>query len=280
MSIEIISDRLPEKSASLAFLIRHIAYLSNPSHLDHLDKVEIHPPKFYNLKNSTTAGFLKVVTDADDAYLKFRDGMTGKRTSDIWDESIYRTPDKIDLSIGERTAVELTMLSIRPGTPAFMQWHHNYVRESWDLHVLTPTKYFGWPPCVILSSLFGAGKKHIVAELDFLDDDLAYNLNLHRGPDQQIISKIKRKKHKALKAIGKKPPLAQEIAGITMGPVTRANLVDLVRSLGHQVTRPLIGTARYLSVIYRGRKQTRRKNIEDLLTDIAEIQHGINTPVI
>ena len=116
--------------------------------------------------------------------------------------------------------------------------------------------------------------------MDLLDDDLVYNLNLHRGTDQQIISKIKRKKHKALKAIGKKPSLAQEIAGITKNPVTRENIVDLVRSLGHQVTRPPKEEARYLSVIYRGRKQTRRNNIEDLLADIADIQHGIKIPAI
>ena len=278
--IEIITDRSPHKAASIVFLQAHIDYLSDPEHADHKGKVEIHPPKFYNLKNPTTAGFLKAVSDSAAAYLDFRYGKLGKRTSDIWDESIYRTPDNTDLSVGERIAVELTMLSIRPGTPAFMQWHYNHTRGSWDLHVLTPTKSTDWPPRVILSSLFGAGKKNIYAEMDFLDDDLAYNLNLHREPDKQIISKIARKKHKSLKAIGVKPSLAEEIAGITKLPVSRVNIVDLVRSLGHQVTRPLTGAARYLSVIYRGRKQTRRNNIEGLLADIADIQHGIKIPMI
>jgi hypothetical protein len=280
MTIEIITDRSPHKAASTVFLQAHIDYLSDPNHPDHKGKVEIHPPKFYNLKNPTTVGFLKAVTDADDSYLKFRDGMTGKRTSDIWDESIYRTPDNTDLSVGERTTVELTMLSIRPGTPAFMQWHYNHTRGSWDLHVLTSNKSTDWPPRVILSSLFGAGKKNIYAEMDYIDDDLVYNLNLHRGPDNQIVSKLERKKKKALIAIGEKPSLAQEIAGITKQVVTRANLVDIVRSLGHQVARPPKGEARYLSVIYRGRKQTRRNNIEDLLAYIADIQHDIKIPAI
>ena len=278
--IEIITDRSPHKAASIVFLQAHIDYLSDSEHTDHKDKVEIHPPKVFNLKNPTTAGFLKAVTDADDSYLKFRDGMTGKRTGDIWEESIYRTPDNTDLSVSEREVVELTMLSIRPGTPAFMQWHYNHTRGSWDLHVLTPTKSTDWPPRVILSSLFGAGKKNIYAEMDYIDDDLVYNLNLHRGPDNQIVSKLERKKKKALIVIGEKPSLTQEIAGITKQVVTRANLVDIVRSLGHQVARPPKGEARYLSVIYRGRKQTRRNNIEDLLADIADIQHGIKIPAI
>lgn len=276
MTIEIISDRSPHKAASLQFLQAHIDYLSNPSHADHLNKVEIHPPKVYNLANPTAAGFLKAVTDADQAYIKFRSGKRGKRTDSIWDETVYRTPDKTDLNDGERSMVELTMLSIRPGNPAFMQWHYNIERESWDLHVLTPTKSTDWPPHVQLSATFGAGKKHVYAELERLDQDLVDSLNKHRPPGKKITSKLERKREKALAAIGEPPSLAQEIANSTKKPVSRANLVELVQALGHQVKRPPKGEARFLSVIFSGAKQTRRQNIPDLLHDVATIQQELN----
>lgn len=273
MTIEIISDRSPHKAASLKFLQAHIDYLSDPTHLDHKDKVEIHPPKVYNLANPTAAGFLKAVTDADQAYIKFRDGKRGKRTDSIWDETVYRTPDNTDLDDGERTMVELTMLSIRPGNPAFMQWHFNNERESWDLHVLTPTKSADWPPQVVLSATYGAGKKHIFAELERLDQDLVDSLNKHRPPGKKITSKLERKKEKALAAIGKKEDLAKELARIAKGTVTRENLLSLIAQAGHQVSRPpKSDSAQFVSIVFDGRKQPRRKNIAQLLIDIADIQ--------
>ena len=111
MTIKFISDRSPHKAASLKFLRTHIAYLSDSEHADHKGKVEIHPQKVFNLKNPTTAGFLKALIDAGDSSLKFRDGKAGNRTNSIWNETIYRTPDNTDLSVGERTMVELKILT-------------------------------------------------------------------------------------------------------------------------------------------------------------------------
>jgi hypothetical protein len=157
-----------------------------------------------------------------------------------------------------------------------MQWHFNNERESWDLHVLTPTKSADWPPHVTLSANFGAGKKHVYAELERLDQDLVDSLNKHRPPGKKITSKRERKKEKAVAAIGEKPSLAQELANSTKNPVSRDNLVELVEALGHQVKRPPKGEARFLSVIFSGAKQTRRQNIPDLLHDVATIQQDLN----
>jgi hypothetical protein len=280
MSIEIIEDRSPVKSASVVYLKLHIDYLSDALHDDHIYTVGIHQPKFYNLKIASVKGFISAVKDAQNAYLKFRDGIRGKRTDSLWDETIYRTPDNTDLTPDERIIVEKKMLTIRRGSPALTQWHYNYERGSWDLHVLSPTKSSDWPPRVLLTSRFGAGKEHVFAEMDRLDQEIADALNEHRKPDQQIVSKIERKKERAIEAIGVQPSLASEIASITMELVTRANLVKFVQLLGHQIKRRPGARARFLSVIFEGRKQTRRIDIEERLVEIAEIQRSLKAPNI
>lgn len=123
-------SRSPRKAASLAFLKNYISYLSDTEHEDHRGKVEIQPPKVFNVKNPTADAFMQAVSDADESYIKFRTGLKGKRTDRIWDEAIYRTPDDTDLDEEECARVELTMLSIKPGTPAFLQWHYNTGRKS------------------------------------------------------------------------------------------------------------------------------------------------------
>lgn len=267
--IKIVNDRAAVKSASLSYLLAHIKYLSDSDHPDHKDKIEIHSHKIYNVPCSTTGGFLAAVLNTEEAYVGYREGKRGKRTNSVWDESIYRTPDNTDLNERELIEVEREMLSIRPkGTPAFTQWHYNKIRASWDLHVLCPTKSSDWPPRVILSDRYGAGKENIYPALDRLDQDLVDLLNLHRASDKRIKSKLERKKEKALAALGEKKALAKEIARLTKGSITRGNLVDLIQEAGHQVPRPPQSeSARTISVIFSGRKQPRRYDIAELLDE-------------
>lgn len=267
-------SRSPHKAASLGFLKVHISYLSDLQHSDHKGKVEIHTPKIFNSK-PTREGFITAVIDAEESYIKFRTGLKGKRTARIWDEAIYRSPDNTDLDEGERAMVELTMLSIKPGTPTFLQWHYTTGRKSWDLHVLTPAKSSDWPPRVHLSAEFGGGKKHIYATLERLDQDLVDSLNEHRPPHKRIVSAREKRKEKAKKAIGKRPKLAQKIAEKAPKGVTADDLLGVITALGHTITKV---SERFISVLFKGRKQPRRYAIDTLLHDVETIQKGIDTP--
>ena len=270
--IDIVS-RSPHKSASLAYLRRHIAYLSDPNHEDHKGKVEIHPCKIFNCK-PTTATFVQAVIDADNAYIKFRSGQKGKRTGRIWDEAIYRTPDQTDLTEEERAMVEFTMLSIKRDTPTLLQWHRNIPRGSWDLHDLTPAKSSDWPPRVHLSAEFGAGKKHVHATLERLDQELVDSLNEHRPPHKRIVSARVRRKQKAKKVIATsltKGSLASLIAKNATGKIAAKDLPGLVQALGITVKKI---SDKYISILFQGRKQPRRYDIAALLRDIADAIGG------
>jgi len=270
--------RSPHKAASLAYLRGHIAYLSNAHHPDHIGKVEIQPPKFYGCKNAVA--FVRAVEVADETYIQFRSGSKGKRTDRVWDEAIYRTPDNTDLGDGDRTMIELTMLSIKRDTPTVTQWHKNIERGSWDLHVLTPAKSTDWPPRVLLSASFGAGKKHVYATLERLDQDLVDALNVHRPPHRRIVSALEKRKQKAKRALDlsskgngnntAKGSLAALIAKKATGNVAANDLKALVEALGIVVTRC---TDRFISVIFPGRKQPRRYAIDSLLLDIDDEIH-------
>jgi hypothetical protein len=275
MSFVIVNDRAVIKASSAAYLQYHIKYLSNKNHPDHKDKVEIFAPSLANVFPVTIERFIQLIVKSHIDYLDYREGKLGKRTSKSWDETIYRTPDHTKLSEKERKLIERKVLSIRSGEPAFLQWHFNKIRESWDLHVLSPVKSIFWPYKVILSCEFGNGKSHILNALEELDDELADELNLTRAPDEQIISMRERKRIKAKEAIGDLPSLAEEIAMTAEKSVTRDNLAEVIESLGHEVTRPPTETSRYTTIRYKNRKQKRRHNVDDLLLDIFDLQQPI-----
>lgn len=267
-----VDDRAAVKGSSDAYLRKHIKYLSDKNHPDHKDKVEIFAPRLANVFPLTIEQFIQLIIQTHIAYLKYREGKSGKRTSKKWDETIYRTPDNTTLTDKERKLIERKILSIRHGEPALLQWHYHKLRKSWDLHVLSPVKSIFWPHQVILSCEFGAGKAHIFVEMEELDDELVDELNLMRAPDEQIISARERKRIKAKEALGELPSLAQEIAMTTQESVTRDNLTEVIKSLGHEVTRPTTKTSRYTTIRYKNRKQKRRHNVDDLLFEIFELQ--------
>lgn len=275
MSIINVNDRATVKGSSVAYLCKHIKYLSDQFHPDHKDKVEIFAPSLANVFPATIDRFVQIIVQTHIAYLEYREGKSGKRTPKIWDETIYRTPDGTKLTEKERRLIERKLLSIREGEPAFLQWHYHKLRNSWDLHVLSPVKSIFWPHQVILSCEFGAGKAHIFVEMEELDDELVDELNLLRATDEQIISARERKRIKAKAALGELPSLAQEIAMTTQKSVTRDNLTEVIKSLGHEVTRPHTKTSRYTTIRYKNRKQKRRHNVDDLLLEIFELQQPI-----
>jgi len=179
---------------------------------------------------------------------------------------------------------ELTVLSIKPGTPTFLQWHYNHPRESWDLHAITPAKSTDWPPRVTLSAVFGGGKKHVYAELERLDDELVDRLNQRRSPQKQITSAKKRRKEKAAAIIKKgkpkSPSLAELIAAKTKGKaLTSANLVTAIQETKVTVTKL---TKKFVSVLWPGRKQPRRYALdlllEQVITHQKELSHQKNWP--
>jgi len=269
MSFNLVNDRSAAKAASVAELWKHIHYLSDKSHPDHKDKVKIFPPSLANVTPESIEEFVKLIVQSHLAYLQYRDGKKGKRTSKIWDETIYRTPDNTKLSKKERKRIKRKLLSIRPGEPALLQEHYNKIRKSWDFHLISPVKSIFWPHKVILSGEYGAGKAHILNALEELDDELADELNQDRPADEQIISMRERKRAKAKEALGDLPTLAEEIASVAKETVTRENLADVIKSLGHEVTRPPTETSRYITIRYKGRWQKRRHNVEDLLLDVS-----------
>jgi hypothetical protein len=280
-----IVKRAAVKAAKISWLQRHLNYLSNSEHADHKNKVSILPPSIRNLDKPSRDEFVNAVISADKKYREYREGKRGKRTERLWDETIYRTPDRTDLNVIERGEVEESILAMRPSEPAYLQWHHNYLRESWDLHVITPAKSRGWPPGVILSSEYGGGRKHIFAELEMRDHELVERLNQKRSPDKKITSARRRREEKSKNHLKKSrmriTSLAELIAKNTIEKVESSQQLKTVMNQT-RVRIKRISSA-FISVIWPGRKQSRRYALDKLFIDIREAQGRVynrdGTPV-
>lgn len=108
----------------------------------------------------------------------------------------------------------------------------------------------------------GKAGRHIYAEFDRLDEEIATHLNPENDPRFPI---------KSAAAIRRKNniPFADELAEKYPDPITADTLLDTLTILGYTVPKV---TKKTISVIFPGKKRPHRYNIENLLLQL-ELAH-------
>lgn len=140
----------------------------------------------------------------------------------------------------------------------------------------------GFPPQITLREALGRdGGDHSYAALDRLDSEIVAEINRNRPKEKHILSKVQAGRRNARRAIGKKRPLASEIAHEARNTkVTDDNIESVIRALGYTVTKR---TERHISVKFGqggtvARKRPRRFDLPKLLAEVEAIQMRQSDP--
>ena len=255
------------KAASHHCLTKRVEYISDPNHKDHIGKI-LGVARNHNCESQSAGDFVHAVLRAEQDYRDWRRGKQGKRSTRIFEEIIFSTPEDTWTNEHERQKIADRIIEIFCcHAAARYNWHCNPETGRDDLHILVAAKPRDYPPQPTLWSEFGAGGYNINAEFDRMDVEIIAMLNQNpKRAKRKLKSATRVRKDKARKAIGAKPSLAVEIAAKTLSPIDLDNLRDAIESLGHKVTRL---TGRAVSVVFSGRTKPRRFNIEDLLLGIS-----------
>jgi len=280
--IKIVNDRPRTKTGSVTALANHLRYLANPLHPDHIGKI-ILKGRNYNCCGPAPDDFVKAVQLIEEQYLHWRRGKCGKRTGSLWDEVIYRAPDDSFLSERERDYIETKIISsLCRNTACHTRWHIHEKNRTADLHIILATKTLGFPPQITLREALGRdGGDHSYAALDRLDSEIVAEINRNRPKEKHILSKVQAGRRNARRAIGKKRPLASEIAHEARNTkVTDDNIESVIRALGYTVTKR---TERHISVKFGqggtvARKRPRRFDLPKLLAEVEAIQMRQSDP--
>lgn len=266
MATKIVHTREKSKKASIDELNDHYDYLGDTTHPDHKGLI-LHPGKNYNC-GPTKADFVEAIEATQTKYLEVRDGKSGKRTADIWEEAINNMGEESYHNAAEREAIERKMIDeICPGSPAHTRWHENPETGEWDLHILFPTK----DPEGKLN--LKRSKIHLLKRMQALDKHVADLLNNAKSkskkrkshiPTAQEVAKAKAKEH--AKATGKPEPepLELQIARLAeedgIDEVQPRHLRDLLKRLGI-ILEKFVG--RTIHVIYSRTKLVKKAEKDD-----------------
>jgi hypothetical protein len=266
MATKIVYKREKSKKGSIAELHAHLQYLGDTTHPDHKGLI-LHPAKNYNC-GPTDADFVEAIEGTQTKYLEVRDGKSGKRTPDIWEEAINNMDEKCYHTAAEREAIEREMIyEICPGSPARAVWHENPETGECDLHIIFPTK----TPEGKLN--LERTTTHLLKRMQKIDQDVADILNGAKAkpkkrkkhiPTAQEVAKIKAKAH-AKKAKKPEPvPLELQIARLAeedgIDEVQPRHLRDLLKRLGI-ILEKFVG--RMIHVIYSRTRLVKKADKDD-----------------
>ena len=235
-------------------------------------KKTIHPARNYNVAgdDQTHLAFIADVIRLNDDYFRCRGGKLGKRSHRLFEELIYSTQPGAWLTGEERDEIERRIVS-RFGGMAVCRtaWHVDEKTGRCDLHVLLSAKNLDYPPALTLWAEFGGrDRDHIYATMDSLDVEIARYLN--RTPERaksKLQSAKLRHRTVASDIVGPKQPLrlalAKRLFKAKKKPeeINEKILITTIESIGHEVVGPI---GRSIPVLFKGRKEPRRYNLESL----------------
>jgi len=235
-------------SSSLVVLKIRIVYLESKDHPNHKNK-HVQVAKNHHLIDQSANAFIAATLLLRKKYTISRRGKCGKRTSKLFDEFIYRTPQKIKLTPKEKEKIALMIIkAVAPNCACRYGWHLGDDNSGDDLHVFSTAITMDEQPKVNLSSQFGSSQgKSIHGVLAKLDKKIAGLLQENPEHTAPLATPIEiRISKKARKKKGTK--LANNLAKIK-GDITSNNISQKIASLGHKVTKI---TKKGIVVIFKG----------------------------
>lgn len=266
-----IVKRSAARASSEMILARRLAYLANDAHRNHQNK-ELSKATDKQGRISSPRLFIERIKRTRDKYIQYREGRRGKRTRRLFEEIVYSSPHHAFLTPKERaTAQRLIANSMAPNSPIHAVWHTDKLTGRADLHVIVSTVTSDFPPRTTIWSQFGARKANIFTSLDALDDHIAAAINNFRPISEHVKSRLQVRAEKSAPYKKMHPPLAEEIARTSIGPIATTNVVRAIQVAGHRVTRV---TPNFISVLFIGSKRPRRFNLNSLLEDVASAMHA------
>lgn len=256
---------LPIRSA--AALSGKIAYLSDTSHANHLDKT-VEGLSLHGVQS--TAEFLaKTVATVREINERRR---RGRKIRNLVDEVIIRTPDLSNLSASERdTFVKNILTDFCPDSPAVAAWHLDKYNGSCDVHIIVANFIDVYPAKTRRSSAFNN-----IAVVRATSDRITDILNVRRrenGVAPIVTMADVRKQNLKQRGLA---TLAAQIA--PMLPFSTADLPDKIASLGHKVTR-YNAKGNTVSVCLSGASKAHRFFVDKLLADAACLAYGVPSVV-
>lgn len=239
MATKIVHTRKKSKKASSTELDDHLKYLEDSTHPDHKG-LTLHPARNYNCGGQSAADLIVAIERTQEKYLEVRDGKSGKRSPDIWEEAICNMGEGCFHTQAERDAIEQEMLDeICPDSPARTKWHENPETGECDLHIIFSTKN----PRGKLN--LERTNTHLLKRMQKLDKGAADLLNNSKSkpskrkkhiPTAQEVAKEKSKKLAKKKKKPKPCPLEMQIARLAeedgIDEVKAHHLRDLLKRLG------------------------------------------------
>ena len=133
-------ERSKEKKASVYDLADYLHYLEDEIDPDHKG-ITLLPGRNYHCSGPTNKDLIAGVLATQNAYLRHREGKSGKRTSDLWDEIIHNLGAGCFVTQDERDAIESKIIAeICPDAPARTTWHINEETGECDLHIVFAVK--------------------------------------------------------------------------------------------------------------------------------------------
>ena len=268
--------RSPRRAASSAVLSKRVDYISDPLHIDHLDK-KILPARNYGCPDQTKESFIALVIDLDKRYResRARARKCGKRTARIFDEVIYSSEKDAFLTQKELDEIEKKIMK------KFMaKYQDAAIRTAWhispngraDLHLLISAK------AAIISAkstkyevVFGRAVGNSIIAFQTVDREVStlLNANPERKRTHTAAIDVQIKKTIAKYKVKKPATLAQQIAKKFRQEVTAENLGAILQKLGHKLARITKGTA---YVVFHKCHTARNFPLRELILSIGESQ--------
>lgn len=215
--------------------------------------------------------FIADVIRLNDDYFRCRGGKLGKRSHRLVEELVYSSMVGAWLTAEERQEIEKRIVA-RFGSLAVCRtaWHVDEKTGRCDLHVLISAKNMDYPPSLTLWANFGGrDRDHIYATMDSLDVEITRFLN--RRPERQKTIKSAKLRHMeaTVEVIGRRVPLADELAWYFYkiekpAKIDEDAITAAIKALRHKVLKV---PGRSVSVVFRGRKEPRRYNLADLMDE-------------
>jgi len=268
-------ERAPALSASKGCLAYRVVYIADQDHPDHGGKGKIVlTSRNYNCGESVKE-YLMAVAEAH-ALGKSRNEKrkTGSRaggnpTKDLFLEFIYNSPKGSYPTPGERELIETMLVAEFRNCAIRCAWHLNPATGTHDFHFLVAARdRFG----NATMNRFGDGKPTFVTVRNKLDQEICDILNSSREIAFEPANVVHRRNLGEL--LGTElTELWEMIAHSTREIITRENLADVIKALGHEVTNAAtLFYEKSVFVIFKDRQETKHFRIPKLLLQIAEGQ--------
>lgn len=258
--IKIEHERNHSKLKAIKSLNDHLDYLQDTTHEDHKDMI-LQPGRNYFCAGDSRDDFVVAVVESQSRYLTVREGLSGKRSSDLWAEIIQNSGKACHHTPEEQEHIEREILArIAPDTPARCYWHIDPENGYNDLHIIIAAKNLEGTMALQRTDT------HMLKRLKILDAEFAEYLNgrARTGrkpgikPAHVVGTEKARARSKAAKK-GKPQPLAKQIAKIAgETEVTADNLPGMLERLGIAILEITKGT---IQVLYSSRLKRKGKKV-------------------